>query len=321
MAQKTALCIGLDQFSADMAMPALSGAVNDALLIGGLLREAGFDVRQLHNAAATRAAIVQRLDAAVANLRAGDTFLFWMSTAGYQIQHRCGDALVHGVDEAVCTYDTDARDPFTDDVLACSFARAHPEARLFIGIDACHSASVTRRRWQDLHQSRPEGDMLYGAPRLWLPPDDVRFRSNPVDFDFWRLDEDTITERTVVQPCRPVRRFGRLRGLDHPNHMLLTGAKLHQFSWEAHLGGQRHGAMTYCLAKAVVGAWKAGATPTYAEAHRQSVAVLAEDGFAQEPVLEGPSARLNQPVFDITDPPQPQARPDRWEDGPKLVTG
>ena len=51
--KKIALCIGLNTYGPQTTVTPLRGCVNDALLIGQMLRQAGFEVRQVHNEAAT----------------------------------------------------------------------------------------------------------------------------------------------------------------------------------------------------------------------------------------------------------------------------
>nr|MDQ3834977.1 caspase family protein [Actinomycetota bacterium] len=140
---KIALCIGQNKYQRNDITP-LRGCVNDTLLIGEMLRRAGFEVRLVHNQAATQRGILDRLSIEVAKLRAGDFFVFWNSSHGYQVNDREGDELYDYRDEAICTYDTDPRDPFTDDKLGRILYRADPEATIFLGSDSCHSGSLTR---------------------------------------------------------------------------------------------------------------------------------------------------------------------------------
>ena len=175
---KTALCVGINAYAPSPGGPSpLRGCVNDALLIGEMLRTVGFEVRELHDASATQAMILERLEAEIAQLRDGDYFVFWNSSHGYQVTDRSGDELFDFRDECVCTYDTDPRDPLTDDKFARILGRAPAGATIFFGSDSCHSGSITRLFRDVLTQGDDEG---YRQPRLWIPPDDIRFRSGPV---------------------------------------------------------------------------------------------------------------------------------------------
>ena len=144
MATKIALCIGQNEYDPSTGVTPLQGCVNDTLVIGEMLRRAGFEARLVHNQAATQRGIVDRLSIEVAKLRAGDYFVLWNSSHGYQVNDREGDELYDYLDEAICTYDTDPRDPFTDDKLGRILYRADPEATVFLASDSCHSGSMTR---------------------------------------------------------------------------------------------------------------------------------------------------------------------------------
>ena len=295
MGRKTALCVGQNKYGPWTGVTPLRGCVNDALLIGEMLREAGFAVRQIHDEAATQTGLVGRLETAVAKLRAGDYFVFWNSSHGYQVTDRSADELYDGRDEAICTYDTDPRDPLMDDKLAKIFSRANPRAFVFIGSDSCHSGTLTRDAALGL---RENGDGAYRAPRLWVPPEDIRARAGRPAFDLWRyFDEEDEPPQYVAAEEEPLRTFGRL---GHPPpevaHVLLSGCRAEQVSWDAQFGRRFHGAMTYHFTKAVLAAWKAGRAITYREAHATAVETIKPD-FDQDPQLEGPDEMKDSPVF------------------------
>src|SRR3954469_10889339 len=145
MSRKTGICVGQNNYSPASGITPLKGCVNDALLIGELLKTAGYDVTQLHDEAATQKAILSSLEKEVARLRAGDLFVFWNSSHGYQVQDTdvSGDELDFK-DEAICCYDNDIRDPLTDDKFARILREAHPEAIVLMHSDSCHSATLTK---------------------------------------------------------------------------------------------------------------------------------------------------------------------------------
>jgi hypothetical protein len=297
MARKVALCVGQNEYAAHTGITPLRGCVNDAMLIGEMLRFAGFDVRQIHDKGATQQGVLGRFETEVARLREGDYFVFWNSSHGYQVKDRSGDELHDGLDEAVCTYDTDVRDPLTDDKIARIFARANPRTTIFLGSDSCHSGTLTRDFAEGLRQNGND-PKHYQAPRLWVPTEDVRFRQGLVDFDMWKLIDDEPAQKETLEPSPDeLRTFGRL---GHPppevRHLLLSGCKPEQVSWDAHYNGQNHGAMSFNFAKAVLRAWKSGKAITYAEAHQQTVDGVHER-FQQDPQLEGPRTLADEPVF------------------------
>ena len=306
MPRKVALCVGQNTYGPSTGVTPLRGCVNDALLIGEMLRRAGFEVRQVHDQAATQRGILDRLSTEVAKLREGDHFVFWNSSHGYQINDREGDELYDYLDEAICTYDTDPRDPLTDDKLGRILYRADPKATVFLGSDSCHSGSLTREMLED--RSGNDGP----RPRLWIPPDDVRFRggSTLVDLDaFAEGSETSLVDRKVsgkeaieqIQPARrELRRFGHVgRAIQEEDmgHLLLSGCRSEQTSADAPFPEGMYGAMTYNFAKAVLRAWKSGNAISYGEARESALAGLGQGGFEQEPQLEGPGHLKDAPVF------------------------
>ena len=286
MPKKIAICVGQNRYAPWSGVSPLNGCVNDALLIGEMLRMAGFDhIRQVHDHAATQVGILGRLEDAIASLGAGDHLVFWNSSHGYQVRDRDGDELEDHRDEAICSYDTDPRAPLTDDKFARVLAHAHPGAHVFFASDSCHSGTLTR--------TGVSADAR--RPRLWLPPDDIRFRSGEPMID---LSTYVGGLRPPVPTPPPARLFGLFgRPPEAIDHVLLTGCRADQVSWDAMLGGRFHGAMTYHFAIAVLRAWKEGQAITYREAHRQACGGVTRAGFDQSPQLEGGAELIDLPVF------------------------
>ena len=306
MATKIALCIGQNTYDPSSGVTPLRGCVNDTLLIGEMLRRAGFQVRQVHDRSATQRGILDRLSTEIAKLREGDYFVFWNSSHGYQLNDREGDELYDYLDEAICTYDTDPRDPLTDDKLGRIIYRADPKANVFLGSDSCHSGSLTRAMLEE--QAGNDG----WQPRLWIPPDDVRFRSGTtlVDLDaFIEGGETSLVDRKAsgkeaveqIQPTKKeLRRFGKVgREVQEKDmgHLLLSGCQPEQTSADNPFQEGWYGAMTYNFAKAVLRAWKSGKAITYREVHEAALKGLEQGEFEQKPQLEGPDRLKDAPVF------------------------
>lgn len=290
MPQKRALCVGINHYSPDNNISSLRGCINDTLLIGQMLTIAGFEVRQVHDNAATQEGILQRLESEVAKLRAGDMFVFWNSSHGYQVRDRSGDELWDQLDEATCTYDTDPRDPLIDDKFSQIISRAHPDAMFFFGSDSCHSGTITRVVRQKMTTS-------YRKPKLWIPPDDVRFR---IDQSILNLGSYVEGFNSSGIPSIPLKRIGKLSCDDstkNMRHLLLSASRPEEVSWDAHFPQGYHGAMTYHFAIPVLTAWKAGKAITYREAYHALCTGLQENQFDQTPQLEGPDQLQDSPVF------------------------
>jgi hypothetical protein len=309
MAKKVAVCVGQNEYgSADI--PPLRGCVNDTLLIGAMLRKAGFEVRYVQNEAATQRGILDRLSIEIAKLRKGDYFVVWNSSHGYQVNDREHDELYDYRDEAICTYDTDPRDPLTDDKLSQVLSRADPDAEVFLGFDCCHSGTLTRAF---VRAETVDGSETYRRPRLWVPPDDVRSRPGTqlIDLDAFiegkssSVDSDAYAEATGVYHLQPppdlgLRRFGLLgreAQEDDMGHLFLGGCKAEQVSYDNQFSEGFYGAMTYHFAKAALAAWNNGKAITYREAHEVASSGVREAGFQQEPQLEGPDSKKDAPVF------------------------
>ena len=306
MATKIALCVGQNKYDPSTGVTPLRGCVNDTLLIGEMLRRAGFQVRQVHDQAATQRGILDRLSTEIAKLREGDYFVFWNSSHGYQLNDREGDELYDFLDEAICTYDTDPRDPLTDDKIGRILYRADPKATVFLGSDSCHSGSLTRAMLAE-----PTGNDGW-QPRLWIPPDDVRFRSGTtlIDLDAFAEGSETslvdhkVSGKDAVEQIQPtkqeLRRFGyvgREVQEEDMGHLLLSGCLPEQTSADAPFPEGWYGAMTYNFAKAVLSAWRSGNAITYGDAHKAALAGLEQGEFEQEPQLEGPDHLKDAPVF------------------------
>jgi hypothetical protein len=290
MPKKIAICVGQNRYAPHTGVSPLNGCVNDALLIGEMLRMAGFDhIRQVHDQAATQVGILSRLEDAIASLGDGDQLVFWNSSHGYQVRDRDGDELHDHKDEAICSYDTDPRAPLTDDKFARLLAHVPQGARVFFASDSCHSGTLTRSGGGD-------GDAC--RPRLWLPPDDIRFRSGEPMIDLGAYVGGLDLPAPTPPPARLFGLFGQPP--EAIDHVLLTGCRADQVSWDAMLGGRFHGAMTYHFALAVLCTWKQGRAISYRDAHRQACADVTRAGFDQSPQLEGGEELVNQPVFGHT---------------------
>lgn len=143
MIRKIGICVGQNEYDPNTTVTPLRGCVNDALLIGEMLKKAGYTVIQLHDKQATQAAILQSLKTEVEQLREGDFLVFWNSSHGYQVPDKNPDE-TDTQDEAICSYDTNFNDPLIDDKFREILQRVPKQANVFFGSDSCHSGTVTR---------------------------------------------------------------------------------------------------------------------------------------------------------------------------------
>ena len=103
MPDKVAVCIGQNLYAPESGVRPLRGCVNDALLIGELLRRAGFSVQQLHDSAATYGSILGAIEEQLKRLHEGDELLVWNASHGFQVPDLDGDESADALDEAICT--------------------------------------------------------------------------------------------------------------------------------------------------------------------------------------------------------------------------
>ena len=123
---KRALCIGVNRFS-DRELPPLRGAVNDARTLSlVLMRDFGFeprDVLVLTDAQATKSAVLAALGALLDGARPGDDLVLFASTHGSHVPDQDGDE-DDGYDEVLVAHDHDwERAVLTDDELTRALAR------------------------------------------------------------------------------------------------------------------------------------------------------------------------------------------------------
>jgi metacaspase-1 len=78
------------------------------------------------------------------------------------------------------------------------------------------------------------------------------------------------------------------------NHVLLSGCRDDEVSWDAKIEGTYNGAMSYHALKAIR---DAGSTITYAELAERLQTMLDDAGYDQHPQLEGPDEMKQRQVF------------------------
>lgn len=291
-----ALLTGINEFADPSAN--LRGCVNDVLDMRELLvSQFAFDprnIRLLCNQRATRAAIYERIQWALKDLRAGDNVVIDFSTHGSQLADRDGDELDDKLDEVLIPHDFPdlwddmAHDGYTeygaqipDDALG-NFLRVVPEeADCAVIVDACHSGSSTRAL-----------NPHYRKARAILPPIDIRARSMGINMPVRQFG------------VKPAVGWGKGQGIVeyNPNvhiinqrHILLSGCRDTQTSDDATFDNDRpNGAMSYAFFQVLE---QNGWDLTWLEVHSKMIVWLADHGFAQVPQLSGPLHRLEKKVF------------------------
>ncbi|MBI1764856.1 MAG: caspase family protein [Acidobacteria bacterium] len=262
---KKALCVGINDYPYGEEND-LRGCLNDAHGWAQLLKtHFGFtDVKLLLDAQATKANILAGLKDLLAGAKAGDVLVFTNASHGTYVADKDGDEPKY--DEAICPYDVD-KNLIIDDELRVLFAGLPKGVSLTVISDSCHSGSVTRavvgdtpdqRRHRFLHPS------LRGAKAL-----------STAELKAADKKKEKYPEEGM-------------------NEILLSGCKSNQYSSDATIDGQPHGAMTYYAIKAIT---EANYQLTYEELLAQLVPALDEEGYDQVPQLEGKALHKQKQIF------------------------
>jgi len=226
MLQRTALCIGIDQYQ-HLPSATLNGCVNDALNMASLLKERlGFEDAELTlltNQTATKANILRELGRMVEGALAGryDHLVFTFAGHGTQIPD-LNPAEWDRADEAFCPHDLAVSGPqwdrdhlIVDDELHDLFVQLPSRVLLEIYLDTCHGGS-------GLHAL----DLLMDRRPRFLPPPSVEA--------FRELE---------YRHARPAHQKLLEKGLSH--HILWTACKQNQTAADAFIQGGWHGAFTW----------------------------------------------------------------------------
>jgi hypothetical protein len=268
-----ALCVGINDYPLDGGD--LQGCVNDANDWSDLLAKR-FDfprseIRVLTDRQAKKRAIVDGLKKLLAGASSGDVLVFTNSSHGSYIPDREDDE-PDGYDETMCPYDVrDAQ--LTDDEIRELLAEVPRGVRLSVISDSCHSGSVTRAILDEV------------IPGL-------RFRDRRrVRF----LNPALIRRTRLLTNPRRAKPRGRFAvpqaGM---RHVLLSGCRDDEYSFDARIGGKFHGAMTYHAIKAIRAArYRITWTQLVKELNR----MLPAAGYDQHPQLSGRAEAKGRQIF------------------------
>jgi hypothetical protein len=269
---KRALCVGINDYPIDGAD--LRGCVNDANQWAALLVDhfdfPSGDVRMVLDADATKANILAGLKELLAGAASGDVLVFTNSSHGSQIPDTGGDEPTY--DEVLCPYDV-RETTVSDDDLRELFGDLADGVHLTVISDSCHSGTVTRALIAD------------NIPGL-TPPDDRRVRFlHPALF----RSTQALADPMGVRPRAPMA-FPQ----ETMNHVLLSGCLDSEYSFDAVIEADYHGAMTFHAIRAIE---QAGYVITYAELAERLTPALEAAGYVQHPQLEARSDMKHRQVF------------------------
>lgn len=220
MRNKFHLAVGINDYPGTDSD--LAGCVNDARDWTEVTRPEGYEVSLLTDSAATKAAIVNSLEALVAKARLGDRILFTYSGHGTWVPDKNGDE-IDKRDEALVCHDFRSGGLITDDELYAIFEKRRHGVRVTVVPDSCHSGTLAR-----LIDAQPPPGVI---DRRFLPP---------------HLILDDVSTDDAIQAERTL---GTSRS--RPGTVMISGCADHEFSYDAYFNGRPNGAQTYFLLKAV----------------------------------------------------------------------
>lgn len=250
---------------------ALKACEHDADDMAALAASLGYTTQKLIRQEATRAAVIDRIGMAAAELEAGDIFLLSCSSHGASIPNvPGGDNEIDGKDETWCLYDGQLIDDEIE-VLWHGFA---PGVRVLLISDSCHSETIAR-------MAPPFGARAAapaGLPATRLMPEAVERRVYMAQQDFYRPLQVAAKSELVS------------RGPIACTVRTLSGCRDSELSYDGDQNGEFTGAL--------LSAWNFGRFEgDYARFHRDIVSRITTGQNPQHNVIGRPN-----PAFDAQKP-------------------
>jgi hypothetical protein len=280
---KRALCVGINHYP--IVGADLRGCVNDANGWASLFTDhfdfASADIRMLTDDQATKANILAALKDLLAGARYGDVLAFTNSSHGSYVPDTSGDE-TDRYDEVICPFDI--RDnPLVDDELRELFGDIPRGVRLTMVSDSCHSGSMTRVIPSEVFPGlsfRDDRRPRFLSPLMWAVPGKRGAK---------RARDVVLPDALASTPTRKV-----TYPQSSMHHLLLSGCKDTEVSYDANISADFHGAMTYFSLKAIA---DAGYSITYRDLETKVNELLADAGYPQHPQLEGRSEAKARQIF------------------------
>jgi len=298
---KRALCIGIKRFT-DRELPPLRGAVNDARTLSlMLMRNFGFeprDVRVLTDERATKAALVGAIGALIDGSRAGDELVLFASTHGSHVPDLDGDD-EDGYDEVLVAHDHDwERAVLTDDDLARLLARLPAGVRLAALWDTCHAGTMqdtASPSYRTRSVERPDG-LADGVEVMGY-----RYLPLPERYDVPRGASKGVRKKPPA-PRRKKKKppagadHGALGALVHDGFpaVSLSGCADDETSADASFGGIYEGAFSHAMLDVLR---RTRDELTWEQLHNLTRARMKKLGIKQTPQLHLPRGAQGVPVF------------------------
>ena len=274
---KRAVLIGINDYE-DPGVSDLAGCVNDVELMTGVLTEHyGFDAGNVSKLVKapdnSRAGIFEALDGLIDATQTGDVALVYYSGHGSQAPDTNSDE-DDEYDETLVPSDSGrgslpVRDIIDDELHSYLEALAQKTDQASFIFDSCHSGSVDR-------------NILVAPDRKVTPRAIPAAEEAPQDPPHLRPEAADSGGEKSASGLIPTGEY-----------VLIAGCQDPQTSKETDFEGRRNGALTYFFAKALQG----GGDVTLQAAFDEAVEGVHGSVEAQDPVLEGPRARLDARPF------------------------
>jgi hypothetical protein len=297
---KRALCVGINRFT-DRELPPLKGAVNDARTLSlMLMRDFGFDprnVRVLADEQATRAALLSSIGALLEGTRPGDELVLFASTHGSHVPDQDGDD-EDGYDEVLVAHDHDwERAVLSDDELARALAALPQGVRLTAIWDTCHAGTLqdtASAAYRTRALSRDEG--LAKGVELLGP----RYVPLPERYDVTRGTK-AVRKRPAKGSTRKKKpaagaEHGAMGALVHDGFpaVSLSGCSDDETSADASFGGIYEGAFSHAMLDVLR---RTKEDLTWEELHARTRSLMTRLGIKQTPQIHVPKGGAGAPVF------------------------
>lgn len=250
---------------------ALKACEHDADDMAALAASLGYTTQKLIRQEATRAAVIDRIGMAAAELEAGDIFLLSCSSHGASIPNvPGGDNEIDGKDETWCLYDGQLIDDEIE-VLWHGFA---PGVRVLLISDSCHSETIARMAPPFGARAAAPAEL----PATRLMPEAVERRVYMAQQDFYRPLQVAAKSELVS------------RGPIACTVRTLSGCRDSELSYDGEQNGEFTGAL--------LAAWNFGRFEgDYARFHRDIVSRITTGQNPQHNVIGRPN-----PAFDAQKP-------------------
>ncbi len=256
--RKKALCVGINDYPG--TNNDLRGCVNDAKIWGQLLNSNyGFNIKSLFDSQVKHSVFTEIFGNYISDSKSGDSIVITFSGHGTNVPDTSGDE-EDGRDEALCLYDG----LLIDDAIREILQNLNPEAKLTIISDSCHSGTVTRAFLSMMNEND------HPRPR-YMPCE---------DFEGYAFSQTNIAKK-IFKPEEDM------------NEILISGCLPHEYSYDARIGGQFRGAMSYYAVEIL----KKYPSITYENFYTHLRADLPSRNYPQTPQLEGKSENKKTVMF------------------------